>query len=121
ALSTPGTAERCIKERAGAIAPDPGGFLLAPGFRARECAPSTECFFISRLASARHHPHPTLPPSRGRASEEDPDRRRSPYAHAVFIECRAKALPLDGGGLGGGDAAQLTAIAEWTPRDAADA
>ena len=29
----------------------------------------------------------------------------------VFIECRAKALPLDGGGLGGGDAAKLSATA----------
>jgi hypothetical protein len=33
----------------------------------------------------------------------------------VFIERRAKALPLDGGGLGGGDAAQRTAIAARAP------
>ena len=52
------------------------------------------CAIIAR--ELRHHPHPTPPPSRGRNA-------------LTMCECRsryrdgaAQALPLDGGGLGGG-------------------
>src|SRR5260370_42064663 len=94
---------------------DPGRFRLSPGFQVRACAPPIGCFFTSRLAARETSPHPTLPHRGGGLADDACDRRSSAQTRVVFIACRAKARPLDGGGLGGGDAAQRTAIAAGAP------